>query len=103
MMTGVLDLMMAGVLAAREFLTITRGLSRLQRNVVGAGGGSAPRTKAVRCKGLINKAIQEAQQMIDGFKGLGVWGDLRCRAPEDGAAVLQFGYSGWEDTDDADD
>ena len=41
---------------------------------VGAGGGSAPRKKAVRCKGLINKAIQEAQQMIDGFKGLGVWG-----------------------------
>jgi hypothetical protein len=69
---------------------------------VGAGGRQSDRKVAVNCEGLVNKAIREAQQMVEGFKGLGVWGDLRCRAPEGDGAVLQFGYSGQVEADDAD-
>jgi len=66
--------------------------------------GAGPNAKAaVNCAGLINKAIVEAQRMVDGFKGQGVWGDLLCRAPdgEDGAPRMQFGYSGRLATDDS--
>jgi hypothetical protein len=66
---------------------------------VGVAGG--PRKKAVNCDGLIEKAIDEAQKMVDGFKGLGVWGDLRCRDPDGEEPRLQFGFSGQRPDDDA--
>jgi hypothetical protein len=67
---------------------------------VGVAGG--PEKKAVNCNGLIEKAIDEAQKMVDGFKGLGVWGDLRCRDPDGEEPRLQFGFSGQRPDDDAD-
>jgi hypothetical protein len=67
---------------------------------VGAGP-SGPEKKAVDCNGLVEKAIDEAQKMVDGFKGLGVWGDLRCRDPDGEEPRLQFGFSGQRPGDDA--
>jgi hypothetical protein len=54
----------------------------------------------VNCEGLVNKAIAEAQRMVDEFKGNGVWGQL---APDEEAdAWVPFGYSGMQVDDDAD-
>ena len=67
---------------------------------VGVGGAGKPTKTGVNCKGLVNKAVAEAQRMVDEFKGNGVWGQL---APdEDADAWVPFGYSGMQPADDAD-
>eukprot|EP01046_Picozoa_sp_COSAG06_P036497 COSAG06_NODE_4029_length_4643_cov_7.802597_3_plen_159_part_00 len=67
---------------------------------VGVGGAGKPTKTGVNCKGLVNKAVAEAQRMVDEFKGNGVWGQL---APdEDANAWVPFGYSGMQPADDAD-
>ena len=67
---------------------------------VGVGGAGKPTKTGVNCKGLVNKAVAEAQRMVDEFKGNGVWGQL---APdEDAEAWVPFGYSGMQPDDDAD-
>ena len=87
--------------------TMRQAIAHIRAAWYGAPAGSegaGPQAKAaVNCAGLINKAIAEAQRMVDGFKGQGVWGDLLCRAPdgEDGAPRMQFGYSGWLASDDS--
>lgn len=68
---------------------------------VGVGGARKPAKLAVSCSGLINKAIGEAQKMVDSFKGLGVWGQLGKR-PDDAEVWMEFGYSGQQPGDDAD-
>ena len=59
-----------------------------------------PAKTKVSCSGLVNKAIEEAQKMVDGFKGHGVWGELV--PPKDADAYMEFGYSGMLPTDDED-
>jgi hypothetical protein len=67
---------------------------------VGVGGAGKPAKTGVNCEGLVNKAIAEAQRMVDEFKGNGVWGQL---APDEEAdAWVPFGYSGMQVDDDAD-
>ena len=68
---------------------------------VGVGGAGKPAKSKVSCRGLINKAIGEAQKMVDSFNGLGVWGQLGQR-PASAEVWMEFGYSGKEDGDDAD-
>ena len=61
---------------------------------VGVGGAGKPAKTGVNCEGLVNKAIAEAQRMVDEFKGNGVWGQL---APDEEAdAWVPFGYSGMQ-------
>ena len=68
----------------------------------GVGANRREPKEAVNCAGLIDKSVAEAQKMVDGFKGVGVWGSLAGDLPSDEQpAVLTFGYSGQLASDDA--